>query len=77
MRPEAQTRFLVREKGLNQKFFFAQQLSNLDPVLNKPLHLKCIAEGAWGQSPQLLGNFCNFAEKAAIFTRFQSHFARF
>ena len=26
--------------------FFAQKFSNLGPVLNKPMQLKCVAEGA-------------------------------
>ena len=78
MRPEAQPGFATREE-LKPKvfFFFAQQLSNSDPVLNKPMQLKCIAEGMWGQSPQLLGNFCDFAAKIAILTPFRSHFACF
>ena len=41
--------------------FFAQKLSNLGPVLNKPLLLKRVTEGA-----QLLGDFCDFAAKIAI-----------
>ena len=52
--------------------FFAQKLSNLGPVLNKPLLLKRVAEGA-----QLLGDFCNFAAKIAILTPFESRFGRF
>ena len=59
------TRILLRG-SLNQNlllFFFAQKLSNLGPVLNKPMQLKRTAEGAWGQSPQLLGDFCDFAAK--------------
>ena len=51
--------------------FFAPKLSNLGPVLNKPLLLKCVTEGA-----QLLSDFCNFAAKKAILTPFESHFAR-
>ena len=93
MRPEAQPGFAKRE-GLKPKafFLFAQQLSNSDPVLNKPylkcmyLCINCIAEGriytmyrreVEGHSPQPLGNFCDFAAKIAILTPFQSHFARF
>ena len=47
MRPETQPDFAKREK-LKPKsfFFFAQHLSNSDPVLNKPMQLKCIAKGA-------------------------------
>ena len=52
--------------------FFAQKLSNLGPVLNKPLLFKRATEGA-----QLLGDFCNFGAKRAILTPFESHFARF
>ena len=52
--------------------FFAQNLSNLGAVLNKPLLLKRVTEGA-----QLLGDFCNVAAKIAILTPFESHFARF
>ena len=52
--------------------FFAQKLSNLVPVLNKPLLLKRITEGA-----QLLRDFCDFAAKIAILTPFKSHFALF
>ena len=51
---------------------FAQKLSNLGPVLNKPLLLKRVTEGA-----QQLGDFCNCAAKIAIFTPFESRFARF
>ena len=77
MQPEAQPGFAKRE-GLEPKVvFFAQQVSNSDPVLNKPMQLKCIAEGTWVKSPQPLGNFCNFAAKIVILTPFQSHFARF
>ena len=50
--------------------FFAQKLSNLGPVLNKPLLLKRVTEGA-----QLLGGFCDFAAKIAILTPFESDFA--
>ena len=52
--------------------YFAQKLSNLGLVLNKPLLLKRVTEGA-----QLLGDFCNFAAKIAILTPFESHFACF
>ena len=52
--------------------FFAQKLSYLDPLLNKPLLLKRVTEGA-----QLLGDFCDFAAKIAILTPFKSQFARF
>ena len=51
---------------------FVQKLSNLDPLLNKPLLIKRVTEAA-----QLLGDFCNFAAKIAILTPFESHFARF
>ena len=57
--------------------FFPQKLSNLGLLLNKLLQLKRITEGEWGQSPQALGNFCDFAEKIAILTPFQSLFTRF
>ena len=41
---------------MNQKeCFFAQKLSNLGPVLNKPLLLKRVAEGA---EPLAAGRFC-------------------
>ena len=36
---------------------FAQKLSNLNPVLNKPMQLKRITEG---QSPQSLGDLFKF-----------------
>ena len=52
--------------------FFAQKLSNLGPVQNKPLLLKRVTEGA-----QLVGDFGDFAAKIAILTPFESHFARF
>ena len=52
--------------------FSAQKLSNLGPVLNKPLQLKRVTEGA-----QLLGDFCDFVAKIAILTPFESDFARF
>ena len=40
------TRVLVRERDLNQKqMFFAQKLSNLGFVLNKPLLIKRVTEG--------------------------------
>ena len=52
--------------------FFAQKLSNLGPVLNKPLLLKRVTEWA-----QLVGDFRDFAAKIAILTPFKSHFARF
>ena len=54
--------------------FFAEKLSNLGPVLNKPLQLKRVTQEA---EPQLLGDFCNFEAKIAILTPFKSHFARF
>ena len=41
------------------------------------MQLKRITEGMWGQSPQHLGDFRDFAEKIAILTSFQSLFARF
>ena len=69
------SRVLLRERGREPKgMFFAQKLSNLGPVLNKPLLLKRVTEG---QSPQLLGDFCDFAAKIAILTPFKSHLARF
>ena len=47
MRPVAQTEFCLERGGLNQKkMFFPQKLSNLGPVLNKPLQLKRVTEGA-------------------------------
>ena len=54
--------------------FFAQKLSNLGPVLNKPLQLKRVTEGA---KPRAAGNFCDFAAIIAILTPFKSYFARF
>ena len=54
--------------------FFAQKLFNLGPVLNKPLLLKRVTEGA---DPATAGDFCDFAAKVAILTPFKSHFARF
>ena len=47
--------------------FFAQKLSNLGPVLNKPLPLKRVSEGT---EPQLSGDFSDFAAKMAILTPF-------
>ena len=41
--------------------FFAQKLSNLGPVLNKPLLLKRVTEWA-----QLVGDFRDFAAEIAI-----------
>ena len=52
--------------------FFAQKLSNLGPLLNKPLLLKRVTERA-----QLVGDFRDFAAKIAISTAFESRFARF
>ena len=52
--------------------FSAQKLSNLGPVLNKPLQLKRVTEGT-----QLLGDFFDFAAKIAILTPFELDFARF
>ena len=52
--------------------FFAQKLSNLVPVLNKPLLLKRVTEGA-----QLVGDFRDFAAKITILMPFELHFARF
>ena len=52
--------------------FFAQKLSDLGTVLNKPLLLKRVTEGV-----QLRGDFFDFAAKIAILTPFESHFARF
>ena len=47
MRPEAQPGFCKERGGLNQIYmFFGQNLSNLGPVLNKPLLLKRVTEGA-------------------------------
>ena len=43
--------------------FFTQKLCNLGPVLNKLMQLKRITEGAWGESLQPLGDFCDFAAK--------------
>ena len=54
--------------------FFAQKLSNLGHVLNKPLQLKCVTEGA---GPQQLGDFCDVAAKIAILTPVKSYLARF
>ena len=60
------TRVLLSKRergGLNQRqMFFAQKLSNLGPMLNKPLLLKRVTEGA-----QLLGDFCDFAAKNSNF----------
>ena len=41
------TRVLVRERGLEPKVnvFLLQKVSNLGPVLIKPLQLKCVTEG--------------------------------
>ena len=36
-------------------------------MLNKLMQLKRITEGVWGQSPQPLGDFCDFAEKNSDF----------
>ena len=47
MQSEAQAGFLLRERERESKgMFFAQKLSNLGPVLNKPLLLKRVTEGA-------------------------------
>ena len=54
--------------------FFAQKLSNLVPLSDRPLQLKRVTKGA---EPQLMGDFSDFAAKIAILTPFQSHFARF
>ena len=41
------SRVLLRERGREPKgMFFAQKLSDLGPVLNKPLLLKRVTEGA-------------------------------
>ena len=58
------TRILLRGGSLNQtQNFFVQKLSNLGPVLNKPMRLKRITEGAWGESLQPLSDFWDFAAK--------------
>ena len=58
MRPKAQPEnFTKREEAQPKRKFFAQKLSNLGPVLNKPMQLKNIPKGAWGESLQLLSNF--------------------
>ena len=41
------------------------------------MQLKRIAEGAWGQSSQPQGDFCDFAAKLAILTPYQLQFTRF
>ena len=47
MPPVAQTGFCLERGGLNQKWmFFVRKLSNLGPVLNKPMQLKRVTEGA-------------------------------
>ena len=49
------TRVLLRERGREPKgMFFPQKLSNLGPVLNKPLLLKRVTEGA---EPPAAGRF--------------------
>ena len=35
------------------------------------------ANGVWGQRPQPLDDFCNFSEKIAMFTPFETHFKSF
>ena len=54
--------------------FFAQNMSNLGAVLNKPLQLKRVTKGA---EPPPAGDFCDFAAKIAILTPFKSHLASF
>ena len=41
------------------------------------MQLKRTTEGIWGQSPEPLGDFRDFAEKISILTPFQSLFVRF
>ena len=45
---------LLKGKKLERKvnFFFERKLLNLSPLLNKPMQIKCITEGAWRQSPR-------------------------
>ena len=75
MRPEAQSGFCL-EEGLEPKVnFFAQKLSNLDPVLKKLMQFKRITEGAWGSEP--LADFCHFAAKSSDFNANSIIFARF
>ena len=66
------TKVLLRERRLEPKVNIFAQLSDLGPVLNKPLLFKRVTEGA-----QLLGDFCDFVAKIAILTPFESDFARF
>ena len=59
------SRVLLKERGREPKgMFFAQKLSNLGPVLNKPLLLKRVTEGAEppaaGRFLQFCGKNCNF-----------------
>ena len=59
------TRILLREKGREPKeMFFAQKLSNLGPVLNKPLLFKRVTEGA---EPPAAGQFLRFSGKNCDF----------
>ena len=67
MRPEAETRIFLEGGGLNKKKFFLYQNSlNVGSVTNKPLQFNRIAE-AWGQSPQPVSDFYNFAAKNSNF----------
>ena len=44
------TRILLKQRGLEPKVkFYGQKLSELGHLLNKPMQLKRITEGAWGQ----------------------------
>ena len=75
MRPKVQLGFCYERGGLNQKqMFFAQKLSNLGLVLNKPLQLKRVTKGA---EPTAASDFCDFAAKIAILMPLKSHSARF
>ena len=72
------TRILQKGSGLEPKVIsFAQKLSNLGPLLNRPMQLKRITERAWEKSPKPMSDFSDFAAKIAILTLFQLHFAHF
>ena len=69
--------FSKRECLESKVNLFAQKLSNSGLVLNKPMQLKCITKGAWGQSPQPLDGFCDFAAKNSNFDAISITFCSF
>ena len=76
--PRSATRILLRGRGIEPKEnFFPRKLSNLGPLLSKLMQLKHVTEGVWGQSPQPLGDFRDFAGKNNNFNAISITFCTF